>query len=145
VTLSGVSTDGLDALPPDSRGRLEGFSHALDRLNVDDLPLYVARVRQPRHRRAVETAELVAIEAGLVDAVGAARSLVIEAVIREMGDRQFRVWLGGVAMAPNVGSVDQRVQIARSLSEAVTALVLGDRLGADDADEMLGLWSRLLP
>jgi hypothetical protein len=119
--------------------------HALERVNADDLPLYVARVRQPRHRRAVETAELIAIESGLVDPVGAARHVVIEAIIRELGDRQFRVWIGGQAMAPNMGSVDERVRIAQSLGDAVTAMVLGDRLGADDAGELLGLWTRLLP
>jgi hypothetical protein len=135
---------GLAALTTDARARLDRFSHALERLDVEDLPLYVARVREPRHQRAVETAELVAIESGLADAVAAARHVVLEGVIREFGDRQFRVWLGGVNMASNLGPVDERVQIARSLGEAVTAMVLGDRLDDDDAAELLGLWARLL-
>jgi hypothetical protein len=37
------------------------------------------------------------------------------------------------------------VRIARSLGEAVTALVLGDRLDADDSGELLGFSDRLLP
>jgi hypothetical protein len=145
MTDAGDATAGLAGLPPDARTRLDGFSRALDRLNVDDLPLYVARTRQPRHRRAVETAELVAIESGLVKTVDAARRVVVEQIIRTIADSQFRVWVGGVKMAPNMGSVDERVQIARSLGEAVTALVLGDRLDADDSAELLGLWDRLVP
>jgi hypothetical protein len=139
------SGDGLAGLPADARTRLDGFSRALDRLDIEDLPLYVARVRQPRHRRAVETAELVAIESGLVETVDAVRRVVMEQIIGRFGDSQFQVWVGGVKMAPNMGSVDERVQIARSLGDAVTAMVLGDRLEAHDLDELLGLWSRLLP
>ena len=134
----------LDRLEPDTRTRLEAFARALDRAHIDDLPLYVARARQPRHRRAVESAELVAIESNLADAVEAARRVTIEAVIRAFGDRQFRIWVGGVNMAPNLGSVDERVRIASSLADAVTAMVLGDRLDAADSAELLGLWPRLL-
>ena len=46
-------------------------------------------------------------------------------------------------MAPNLGSVDDRVRIAESLGDAVTALVLDDRLDADVRGELLGLWSRI--
>ena len=102
----------LDRLDAETRKRHEAFAEAVDRTHVDDLPLYVARVRQPRHRRAVETAELVAIESALTEPVEAARRVMIEAIIRMMTDRQFRVWVGGVAMAPNLGPVDQRVRIA---------------------------------
>ena len=139
-----ASTDPLERLPADARARLDSFAKTLDRVHVDDLPLYVARERQPRHRRAVETAELVAIESGLADVVAAARTALIEAVMREFGERQFRVWIGGVNMAPNLGPVDERLRIARSLSDAGTALVLGDRLDAADHAELLGLWARLL-
>ncbi|MEA2518702.1 MAG: hypothetical protein QOF49_782 [Chloroflexota bacterium] len=138
------TVDALAGLAPDARRRLDAFAKAVDRVNVEDLPLYVARARQPRHRRAVETAELVAIESGLATTVDAARHALIEAVFREFGARQFRVWLGGEAMAPSLGPVDERLRIAASLGEAVTALVLGDRLDAADSSELLGLWPRLL-
>jgi hypothetical protein len=143
VTEAEDSVEALARLAPEARERLGAFSRALDRINVEDMPLYVARARQPRHRRAVETAELVAIESGLVDVVDAARHALIEAVFREFGARQFRVWVGGEAMAPNLGPVDERLRIAASLGEAVTALVLGDRLDAADSAELLGLWPRL--
>jgi hypothetical protein len=135
----------LARLPSDARARLDEFSRALDRVHVDDLPLYVARQRQPRHRRAVETAELVAIEGGLAEPLEAARNVVVELVIRMFTNAQFRVWIGGVAMAPNAGPAEEHVRIARSVADAVTALVLGDRLEPDVHGELLGLWDRLLP
>ncbi len=134
----------LDRLPSDARTRLDEFAGALDRVQADDLALFVARERQPRHRRAVEAAELVTTESGLVEVVAAARHAIVEAIIRELAERQFRVWIGGVAMAPNMGPVDQRVRLAQSLSDAVTAIVLDDRLDVADRDELLGLWSRLI-
>jgi hypothetical protein len=137
--------NAIDRLPPEARARLETFGRALERIHVDDLPLYVARRRQPRHRRAVETAAVVAIESGLGDVVDAARRTMIEAVIRLFANGQFRVWVGGVAMAPDFGPVDQRVRIAESIGDAVTALVLDDRLDPADRAELLGLWERLLP
>src|SRR5438045_1676532 len=104
----------LERLDPEARARLDALTQALDRLHIDDLPLYVARVRQPRHRRAVEHAELVAVQNGLRDVAAAARRVVTEALIRSFNDRQLRVWIGGMNMAPNLGPVDERVRIASS-------------------------------
>ena len=139
-----MAANGLDRLRPDSRQRLDAFARALERVSVEDLPLYVARRRQPRHRRAVEAAELVAIEHGLAEPVRAAREALLDGVLRELANGQFRVWVGGVAMAPNLGPVDERVRIAQSVSEAATAVALGDRLDPAVHDELLGLWDRLL-
>ena len=135
--------DALERLPADARARLEAFAAALDRVHVDDLILHVARRRQPRHRRAVETAELAAIEHRLLEPIGAARRIVLEGVLRAFADAQLRVGLGGVNPIGG-GPVDDRVRVAESLSEAVTALVLWDRLDADTRGELLGLWDRLL-
>lgn len=136
--------DALERLPADARGRLETFARALDRIHIDDLPLHVARRRQPRHRRAVETAELVAIESGLVDQVAAARRAILDQVLRAFADAGFRV--SYVGLNPVGGApVEDRVRIAESIAEAVTALVLWDRLDADTRGELLGLWNRLLP
>ncbi len=135
----------LARLPSDARVRLDEFTRALDRVHVDDLPLYVARERQPRHRRAVETAEVVAVESGLTQPIEAARNVVVELVIRMFANAQFRVWSGGVAMSPTPGPAEEHVRIARSIADAVTALVLGERLHADVHGELLGLWDRLLP
>jgi len=44
-----------------------------------------------------------------------------------------------------MGPTDDRVRVARSLGEAVTAIVLEDHLDREDHAELLGLWDRLLP
>lgn len=137
--------DALAGLPDDARERLEAFTRALERIHVDDLPLHVARRRQPRHRRAVETAELVAIESGLDGVVRAARHAIIEGVLREFAAAQLRVSYAGLNSVGGGGPVEERVRILESLGEAVTAIVLGDRIDAADRGELLGLWERLLP
>lgn len=137
--------DALDRLPADARQRLDAFARALERIHVDDLPLHVARRRQPRHRRAVETAELAAVESGLVDPVTAARRAVLDGLFRMYADAQLRVSYVGLNPVGGGGSTEDRVRVAESVTEAVTALVLWDRLDADTRGELLGLWDRLVP
>ncbi|HEY8437528.1 MAG TPA: hypothetical protein VIK65_02840 [Candidatus Limnocylindrales bacterium] len=130
-------------LPEDARERLEAFGRAIDHVHVDDLALYVARVRQPRHRRAVEAAEVAATKAGLAEPLRAAREMAIASLMRTFAERQLRVWIGGVNMSPNLGPTDERIRIAESVADAVTAVALDGILDADDRAELLGLWARL--
>lgn len=135
----------LDGLPPDARERLEAFAGALERVHVDDLPLYTARARQPGHRRATEAAALSAVEHDLSSPIEAARRALFESIFREFANAQLRVTYVGVNTAPGLGSTDERVRIMQSLADAVTAIVLWDRLDRHVRDELLGLWARLLP
>jgi hypothetical protein len=140
-----AAEDALDRLPSDARARLEAFAGALERIPVADLVLYMTRPREPAHRRAVERAAVTAREAGMDEPIDAAREALAEGIIREFASGQFRVWVGGVGTAPNLGPGDERVRILRSLGDAVSALVLWDALDESDRAELLGLWSRLLP
>jgi hypothetical protein len=135
----------LDALPAATRAHLNAFARALANVPVEELPLYVAR-DDVRHVRAVETAERVAAEQGLEPRVTAARHALIEAIGREYAQSQLRIsGIFGVNMAPTMGPTDVRVRVARSLGEAVTAIVLEDHLEPEDQAELLGLWGRLIP
>jgi hypothetical protein len=135
----------LDALPAATRAHLNAFARALANVPVEELPLYVAR-DDVRHVRAVETAERVAAEQGLEPGVTAARHALIEAIGREYAQSQLRIsGIFGVNMAPTMGPTDVRVRVARSLGEAVTAIVLEDHLEPEDQAELLGLWGRLIP
>jgi predicted transcriptional regulator len=141
-----TAASALDRLPRDVRDRLNAFAEALDRVPLAELPMYVAIQREPAHGRAVETAQLVAIEAGLDDAVAAARRAIEDAMLRLFAQSKLRVGgIFGVGMATTSGPVGDTARIVRSLEDAVTAIVLGDHLGATDRDELLGLWDRLLP
>jgi hypothetical protein len=137
--------DALDRLPPAARSRLELFGRALERVHVDDLPLYTTRQRQPAHRRAVEAAALRAREAGLDDAIDAARTRLIDHVSHEYAAAQLRVSFVGLNSVPGLGPTDDRVRVMRSIGDAATAIVLWDEIDAADRAELLGLWARLLP
>jgi hypothetical protein len=139
------SAEALGRLPADARQRLQQFAAALERVHVDDLPLYTARLRQPVHRRAAEAAAVVAAEQGLTSVVEAARAALIESVLREFAHAQLRVSYVGVNSVPGLGSTEDRVRMMGSLGDAVAGIVLWDRLEPHDRDELLGLWSRLLP
>ena len=139
------AADALDRLPTDARQRLDVFAKALERVHVDDLPLYLARRRQPRHRRAVEGAALTAREAGLERSVDAARRTVREYVIRAYAASELRTAYAGLPGGPTLADPEERLRILRSLDDAVAALVLGERIDADTRGELLGLWDRLLP
>jgi hypothetical protein len=96
--------DPLERLSPAARARLSRFSDELERVRIDDLPLYAVRVRQPDHRRAVEQAAVVARDEGLEAVVAAARSAITEYVARQhaaSGPRlAFRFEAGGPAAPP---------------------------------------------
>lgn len=136
--------DALERLPAGARARLDEFSKALERVHVDDLPLYAFRPRQPDHRRAVEAAALAIREAGLDEPLEAARSVVMEYVGRAYATAQFRTsWLG-LNSAPGLGPTDDRVRVMRSIGEAVSALVAWDSIDEPDRAELLGAWAKLL-
>jgi hypothetical protein len=92
----------LARLDPDARASLEALTRTLDRVQIDDLQLHVSRVDEPQHRRAIETAELVAIESDLVDVVAAARRVVMDRIIRLFAAWHAEFWLGPPANR-NVG------------------------------------------
>jgi hypothetical protein len=140
-----VAGDGLDRLPADARERLDAFASALERIHVDDLPLYTVRPRQPRHRRAVEAGALRAREIGLQAPIDAARRVIREYVLRAYADAAFRPSIAGFAGTGPAADPEERLRVLASLDEAVGALVLGERLDADVRGELLGPWDRLLP
>ena len=136
--------DPLDRLPAGARSRLDEFSKALERVHVDDLPLYAFRPREPDHRRAVEAAALAIREAGLDEPLEAARSLVVEYVGRAYATAQFRTSWIGVNSAPGLGPTDDRVRVMRSIGDAVSALVAWDSIDESDRAELLGAWAKVL-
>jgi len=134
----------LTALPAETRAALDAFARALERVRIDDLPLYVTRETED-HEEAVRTAERVAIEAGLGDAVGTARRAIADSVMQEYAQSQYRASIIGLNTSPSMGPSDDRVRVARSLGDAVAAIVLWSHLEEATQAELLGLWDRLLP
>ncbi len=137
--------EGLDGLPPVARAQLESFTRALERLPVDDLPLYAVRTHGPEHLRSVDTAADVALGAGLAGPIRAAQEVLAAYVDRIYANAQLQTSIAGLNTAPGLGPIEDRVRVARSLGDAVTAIVLGDALDEADQAELMGAWDRLIP
>ena len=75
--------DAVNRLPDGTRRRLQGFAGRLERIRIEDLPMYVVRPIEPGHGEAVERAETAAEKSGLGGAVDEARSAMIEFVERQ--------------------------------------------------------------
>ena len=137
-----TTADPMAALPSTIRERLERFGRHVERIDIDQLPMYAARPLDPGHRRSVDDADLVAIESGRQDAVEAVRQTAVDYVNRRFTEAQFRPTWAGQAWV-SAGTVDDRTKIAASLGEAMTAVALWDVLDEGDRDELLGPWATL--
>jgi hypothetical protein len=135
----------LDRLPSGARVRLEAFAAALERVPVDQLGLYADRTWDDEHVAAAERAREVAEDARLTEPIEAAQRALADGIIRLLASTRYHVTMLGGDMAPSSGSHEDRQRIIDSLADAVTALVLGDRIDPADEAELLGLWARLLP
>jgi hypothetical protein len=136
--------EALDRLPPDARTRLESLAAAIERISIEELPLYAVRVEQPDHGHAVEAATLMARESGMRAAIEAAQAAMLDFIARLYSAAPNRFGIGGEVVA-NLGRPDDRVRVMQTLSDAVSALVLDERLREADRTELLGEWARLLP
>ncbi len=135
----------IDRLPPDARKRLDELAQAIERVPMDELPLYADRGFDDEHVAAVDRAKAVADEAGLTAGIVAAQRAMADGVIEMYGSSQMRGSIMGMNIAPPPGTDEDRMRMLESLGDAVSATVLGDRLDPDDHAELLGLWARLLP
>jgi hypothetical protein len=68
----------------------------------------------------------------------------VEAIGRAYGNAQLRVSIVGLNTAPGLGPAEDRLFVMRSVGDAVTALVLWDRLDAHIRAELLGAWGALV-
>jgi hypothetical protein len=122
---------------------LEAFWRRLERLRVEDMLALAAQPLDPAgHAAAVERANDEAQRAGLATAVAAATADV-DAWVLDLFNRSTVQpgWMEANWGRP--GTTEDRANLAASLGEVVTALVLGDRISESDRDELLGPWASL--
>jgi hypothetical protein len=133
--------DAVNRLPDVARRRLQGFAGRLERIRIEDLPMYVVRPTEPGHGEAIERALTVAEASGLGRAVVEARSGLTSYLERVYADAQLRrtalEWGG-------LGTTEERIRITRSLGDAAAAVVLWDTLDEPDRAELLGPWANLI-
>lgn len=136
------SIDPIGDLPRDVRRRLETFTSKVERVPLDQLPMYAARPLGSDHRRALENAELMANSNGRSEAVAAVRENSYGYLERQFADAQLHTSIAGLNWI-GTGRVEDRARVAASLTEAITAIALWDLLDEGDRDEMLGAWAEL--
>lgn len=123
---------------------LDRFWKRLERLRVEDMLALAARPLDERaHAEALDRARAIAEGARLGDDVADARAAIDDWVLALFNRSTAQPgWFEANWGRP--GSVADRANLASSLGEVATALILGDRLTEEDRDELLGAWSSLV-
>ena len=123
---------------------VETFWQRLERLRVEDMLSLAARpLDDAAHEAAVDRAGDAARTSHLDGRITAARRDV-DAWVIELYNRSTVQpgWMEANWGRP--GTVGDRANLAESLGEAVTALLLDQKLSEADRDELLGPWAALL-
>jgi len=137
-----IATDVAE-LPAPAGAALDAFLDRVERQRAEDLLPMAARPLDPTaHAGALERAREVAHRVGLEPAVRDARSMMDDWVLRLFNRSNVQPgWVEANWGRP--GTIEDRANLAESLGEAVTAIILGDELDAADRDELLGVWAEL--
>ena len=133
----------FDRLPSATRKRLETLSRNVDRIGLDQLPMYSARPIGHDHARAAENAKLVMVETARQAIVAEARRIAWDYIERRYAEAGYRAGIGITGWTASITSGEDRARLATSFEEALTAIVLEDALDEADVDEMLGAWASL--
>ena len=123
---------------------VDAFWQRLERLRVEDMLGLAARpFDEATHAAAVDRATEEARRAGLTKTIAAATADV-DAYVLSLFNRSTVQpgWLEANWGRP--GSIEDRANLAASLGEVVTALLLADRISETDRGELLGPWDKLV-
>jgi hypothetical protein len=123
---------------------VDAFWQRLERLRVEDMLGLAARpFDEATHVAAVDRATEEARRAGLTKTIAAATADV-DAYVLSLFNRSTVQpgWLEANWGRP--GSIEDRANLAASLGEVVTALLLADRISEADRGELLGPWDSLV-
>jgi len=134
------------ALPNDVRARFERFAGRLERLPLEQLRVRAARPADAEgHADAIARAERLADEDGRGAALAEARAAIEAFTDRQFDDALFEPGFMAIKWGGTAGSTTERVRLAVSLQEAVTAVIEWDLLDEGERDELLGPWASLSP
>jgi hypothetical protein len=122
---------------------LDAFWGKLERLPVESMLALAAQPTDPdAHSETVARAATAADDAGLTATIAAAKTDIDEWVIRLYNSSTAQPgWYEANWGRP--GTTEDRANLAASLGEVVTAILLGDRIDDEDRDELLGAWAEL--
>jgi hypothetical protein len=126
---------------PQVAARVEEFFARLDRLATNSLGQTLLPAADPERRIDVRTTAIAAaIAAGRRQTLAEVRRVAREAALARFGSRAFRPTWAGLNWGQSLGTVEDRVNLARILDDAALAAVAGDLVDTDSAAD---LWSGL--
>ncbi len=123
---------------------VDAFWQRLERLRVEDMLGLAARpFDEAAHAAAVDRATEEARRAGLAKTIATATADVDAYVLALFNRSTVQPgWLEANWGRP--GTIEDRANLAASLGEVVTALLLADRISEADRGELLGPWDTLV-
>jgi hypothetical protein len=133
------------ALPPDIRRRLEQFLQRLDRLRVEDLPMFATRpIDQAAYDESVRAAAHAAFDSGRRTMLDQIHRDATAWLNRLFSRHQFYPeWAGGhIGLTP--GTARDAVRLREALTGCLSALVLWDVLDDVYRGHLIGAWAALL-
>lgn len=115
-------------------------------MRIDDLMLLGTRpLHAQAHRRALDEAELIAIERGRPTLHDDVRSTAGAWLLHRFNEADANPATVGVFWtARDATRATDRVRIATSLAEALLAIALWDQLDEDTRNGLLGPWARFI-
>lgn len=135
--------DPFARLPGETRQRLHRFTAAVERVRVEELLALAARPFDPdAHAAALDVASLAARDH--------LRSAAVDRIRRDADEWVLRLYNTSTAQPGwyeanwgRPGTAVDRANLAGSLAEALTAVVLWDVVDESVRDELLGAWAAL--
>jgi hypothetical protein len=123
------------ALPPDLRHRLEQFLQRVDRLRVEDLPMFATRpLDQAGYDESLNAATHAAFDYGRRATIDEVHREAIASLGRHIG-RQIDM---------TAGTTMDLIRLRESLTACLTALVLWDVLDDAYRGHLIGPWAALI-
>jgi hypothetical protein len=133
------------SLPSNVQHRLEQFLQRLDRLRVEDSPMFAAvPLDREGYDESVRSARRAAFDTnrrGVLDQVHRDADAWLN---RLFSRHQFHPEWTGPQMGVIAGTVGDRIRLGEALKSVLTALVLWDVLDDACRDHLVGPWAALI-
>jgi hypothetical protein len=141
--------DGADpvdrSLPADVRRRLDQFVQRVDRLRVEDLPMFAVRpFDQVEYDESLSAVTRAAFDSGRRRILDDGHRSASQWLDRLLSQQQFYPEWAVPSMGRSVGTAGDQAHLRRSLRDAISALVLWDVLDEVHRDHLIGPWAALI-
>jgi hypothetical protein len=134
-----------ETLPSNVQAGLESFLKRVERLRIEDLPMFAAApLDQEAYDESVTAATRAAFDTDRREILEEGHRAASRWLDRLYSQQQFYPEWAGPAMSRSVGTAADLTRLRRSMLDAISALVLWDVLDEAYRDELIGPWAALI-